>query len=134
MAIESARVPRLGFGRAQSTAAISGIVLHAYIAMSFSARAEDLRGQAVVDASLITCGEFVRMPLAPALVLVGWVGGFHAGQKNDTKVDLVAFVDEADRVISLCRENESMRLMSLVEEDLRHAQGPGLVPRPAAPH
>jgi hypothetical protein len=31
----------------------------------------------------------------------------------------------AERVISLCRENESMRLMALVDQELRREQGPG---------
>jgi hypothetical protein len=106
-------------------AAMFVIVLHAHVGMSFSARAEDLKGQQVVDVSLITCGEFGRMPLLQALVLVGWVGGFYDGRKNDTKVELLAFVDMAERVISLCRDNESMRLMALVDQELRSEQGPG---------
>ena len=43
-------------------------------------------------------------------------------------------VDMAERVISLCRENESMRLMALVDQELRREQGPGHGPRPTAPH
>jgi hypothetical protein len=101
------------------------IVLHAHVGMSFSARAEDLKAQQVVDVSLITCGEFGRMPLPRALVLVGWVGGFYDGRKNDTKVEMLAFVDMAERVISLCRENESMRLTALIDQELRREQGPG---------
>jgi hypothetical protein len=110
MAIRNIRAPRPRIARARSMTAMSVIVLQVLVGMSFSARADDLEGQRVVDASLITCGEFLRMPLLRALVLVGWVGGFYAGRKNDTKVEVPAFMDEADRVISLCRENESMRL------------------------
>ena len=134
MAIKSIRAPRPRIARAPSMAAMSVIVLLAHVGMSFSARADDLEGQRVVDVSLITCGEFLRMPLVRAFVLVGWVGGFYAGRKNDTKVDVLAFADEAERVISLCRENESMRLMTLVDEDLRREQGPEQGPRPTETH
>jgi HdeA/HdeB family len=72
------------------------------------------------------------MPLARALV--GWVRGFYAGRKNDTRVEVLAFVDEAERVITLCRENESMRLMTLVSEDMRRKQGPGRGSPPTASH
>ena len=63
------------------------------------------------------------MPLAQALVLVGWIGGFHAGRMDDTNVEMQAFVGEAERVISLCHDNQPMRLMTLVDEDLRRRQG-----------
>jgi len=97
-----ARRPRIS--RARTVAAMSVIVLQAHVGMSFSARAGDLEGRQVVDVSRINCEEFLRMPLARAFVLVGWIGGFHAGRKNDTKVEVLAFVDEAERVISLQRE------------------------------
>ena len=121
MAVKSIRAPRPRITRARSMAAMLVIVLHAHVGTSSSARAEDLEGQQVVDASLITCGEFGRMPLLRALVLVGWVGGFYDGRKNDTKVEVLAFADMAERVSSPCRDNESMRLMALVEAARRGA-------------
>lgn len=125
MAVKSIRAPHPRTALTRSLAAMLVIVLHAHVGMSSAARAEDLEGQQVVDVSLITCGEFGRMPLLRALVLVGWVGGFYDGRKNDTKVEVPAFADMAERVISLCRENESMRLMALVDGELRREQGPG---------
>lgn len=99
MAIKSIRASCPPISRARSMAAMSVIVLLAYVGVSFSARADDLEGQRVVDVSLITCGEFLRMPLARAFALVGWAGGFYAGRKNDTKVEVLAFVDETEPVI-----------------------------------
>jgi hypothetical protein len=127
------KVWTLRIAGARSMAAMSVIFLQAHIGMSVSARADDLEGQRVVDVSLITCGEFLRMPLTQALVLVGWVGGFYAGRGNDTKVEMPVFMDEAERVISLCHENQSMRLMTVVDEDLRRQQGPGQGPPPTTP-
>ncbi|HVM80505.1 MAG TPA: HdeA/HdeB family chaperone [Stellaceae bacterium] len=132
MLTKSIRAPRPRFARAWRMAAMSVVILQAYVGMSLSARADDLEGQRVVDVSLITCGEFVRMPIGQALVLVGWVGGFFAGRTNDTKVEMLDFIDEAERVISLCRENQSMRLMTFVDEDWRRRQQGG--PRSTAPH
>ena len=125
MAVKSTRALRPRITRARSMAAMLVIVLHAHLGTSSSGRAEDLEGQQVVDVSLITCGEFGRMPLLRALVLVGWVGGFYDARRNDTKVEVLAFVAMAERVISLCRDNESMRLMALVDQELRREQGPG---------
>ena len=64
------------------------------------------------------------MPLPKALLLTGWIGGFYAGRKNETKVEISDFVDKAERVISLCRENEAMRLMALVAQELCRDQAP----------
>ena len=127
-----ARCPRIA--RARTMAAMSIIVLQTHVGTSFSARADDLEGQQVVDVSRITCGQLLRMPIGRAFVLVGWIGGFYAGRKNDTKVEVLAFVDEADKVISLCRDNESMRVMTLVDRDLRREHGTDQKPRPTAPH
>jgi hypothetical protein len=55
------------------------------------------------------------MPLPQALVVVGWIGGFYAGLKNDTRVHVLTFVDDADQIIGLCRTNGSSSVMTLVE-------------------
>jgi hypothetical protein len=104
---------------------MSILLLQAPVGASVSARADEPAEPQVVDVSLITCGDFLRMPLAQALVLVGWIGGFYAGRINDTKVEMQAFVGETERIISLCGENQSARLMTLVDEDLRREQGLG---------
>jgi hypothetical protein len=120
----------LRIARTWSMAAMSVLLLQAHVGTSVPARADEPVEQQVVDVSLITCGEFLRMPLAQALVLVGWIGGFHAGRMNDTNVEMQAFVGEAERVISLCHDNQPMRLMTLVDEDLRRRQGEAGEPVP----
>ncbi len=54
MEIKSIRAARPRIARARSMVAMSVIVLLAHVGMSFSARADDLKGQRVVDVSLIT--------------------------------------------------------------------------------
>jgi hypothetical protein len=132
MAVRRFRTRRLRAARLRRIAIVSIIVLYAHVEMSFSPRAEDLEEHRVIDISLVTCGEFGRMPLPRALVLVGWVSGFYAGLENDTKVDVPVFVEKAERVISLCRQDESMRLMTLVEK-LRHDQEPAEESPPPTP-
>jgi hypothetical protein len=125
MTIKDRRALRLRRVRAWSIAAMSIVLLQAAVGMNLPARADEPARPQAVDVSLITCGEFLRMPLAQALVLVGWIGGFYAGRINDTKVEMQAFVGETERIISLCGENQSARLMTLVDEDLRREQGLG---------
>jgi hypothetical protein len=119
----------------KSIAALFAIALHLYLSIVSSAQADDMEGKPeVVDVSLITCGEFGRMPLPRALVLVGWIGGFYAGRNGDTKVEVHTFVDAAERVIAVCREHESMRLMVAVDEEVRRLAAPSDGTPAAAPN
>jgi hypothetical protein len=55
------------------------------------------------------------MPLPEALIVVGWIGGFYAGLRNDPRVQLSIFADDADRILNLCRTSQSTSVMTLVE-------------------
>jgi hypothetical protein len=111
-------LPPRGPRSARAWGIFSLILLFALLRMHSVARADDLEEHRIVDASLLTCGDVERLTLPRALVTIGWVGGFYAGLKNDTRVDIPIFVDRAERVISFCRENQSMRLMAVVEQEL----------------
>jgi hypothetical protein len=93
------------------------------------ANAEDLWNQRIVNASLVTCEDFGRLTLPRALVAIGWVGGFYAGRKNDVMVDLQLFLDRAERVIAFCRENPSLRLEAVVEQEMRSPNIPSVEER-----
>ena len=123
-------IRRPGRVRARTVAASFVVLFQAAVVFGSRARAEDIETPRVVDIASITCGDFERLSLPTALVLVGWIGGFYAGLRDDTKVDPSAFGDKADHVLTLCRGNESTTLMALVEQELRRDRGPADVPRP----
>ena len=56
-----------------------------------------------------------RILLVEALIVVGWIGGFYAGLGNDPRVQPSIFADDADRILNLCRTNQSTSVMTLVE-------------------
>lgn len=79
-------------------------------------RAESsFEGNQIVDMSSLSCAELLRMPLPQALMAVGWIGGFYAGLKNDSRVNILMFAGDADQIIALCRKNELTSVMTLVE-------------------
>ena len=123
-------IRRPGRVRARTLATSFMVLFQAAVAVDSWARAGDVETPRVVDIASITCGDFERLSLPTALVLVGWIGGFYAGLRDDTKVDPSAFGDKADHVLALCRGNESMTLMALVEQELRPDREPADVPRP----
>jgi hypothetical protein len=92
------------------------MLLYAWVGITGPVDAESPKeGLIVVDMSSFSCGDLLRIPLPQALVVVGWFGGFYAGLNDDPKVNLSMFVNDAEEVIALCRENESTSVMALVE-------------------
>ena len=118
--------------RTRNIAAVSFILLHGYFVMNCSARAEDLADHQILDMSSLTCSEFERLSLPKALLTIGWVGGFYAGRKNETTVDIPVFVQTAERLIAFCRENPSLNLMGAVDQELLRGQEPGHARPPSA--
>ena len=100
---------------APQTAFLCCVLLSAWLETVNLVRAESLEGNQIVDMSSLSCAELLRMPLPQALIAVGWIGGFYAGLKNDSRVNILMFAGDADQIIALCRKNESTSVMTLVE-------------------
>jgi hypothetical protein len=110
-----ARAPRPFRCAAPQTAFLCCLLLCAWLGIVNLARAKSLEGNRIVDISSLSCADLLRMPLPQALITVGWIGGFYAGLKNDSRVNVLVFADDADQIIALCRKNESTSVMTLVE-------------------
>ena len=111
---------------------ISVVVLHAESGSS-SPGTKNAGQQGMVDLATVTCRDFLQLPLPKALLLLGWVAGFNAALDNDTHVDPSAFLEKAERIISSCRKNGSMRVMNFAEKEMRRGRGPAEATPPVAP-
>jgi hypothetical protein len=110
-----ARAPLLFRCAAPQTAFLCCLLLCAWLGSVNFVRAESLEGNRIVDIPSLSCADLLQMPLPQALIAVGWIGGFYAGLKNDSRVNVLVFADDADQIITLCRKNESTSVMTLVE-------------------
>jgi hypothetical protein len=97
-------------------AAALSIFLIAISEGAVSARAQVL-GEQYIDIALVPCRELVRLPLPQALVLVGWLGGYVAGLRSESRVDRRKFIEGAERVLTQCRENESLPLIEVAKQE-----------------
>ena len=97
------------------TALLCSVALCAWLATAKPIGAQSLEDNPSVDMSALSCADLLRMPLPEALIVVGWIGGFYAGLRNDPTVQLSIFADDADRILNLCRTNQSTSVMTLVE-------------------
>jgi len=105
-------------------AALSFTVISAWLGIGNAVSAESPERNRIVDMSSLSCGDLLRMPLPEALIAVGWIGGFYAGVKSDPKVDVPMFANEADQVVVLCRQDEAISLIALIERTFHPLQEP----------
>jgi hypothetical protein len=101
--------------RAAHATIVAYIFLYTWVGIVGCVGADEREQNRVVDMSSFTCAEFLQLPLPQALIAVGWIGGFYAGLRNDPNVNVPEFTDKADQIIALCREDQSIGVMALVE-------------------
>ena len=97
-------------------AAALSMLLFAISEGAVSARAQVL-GEQYIDIALVPCRELGQLPLPQALVLVGWLGGYVAGLRNESRVDRRKFIEGAERVLMRCRENKSLPLIEIAKQE-----------------
>lgn len=106
-------------GRPRSAIRLAAALSMLLIAISegaVSARAQVL-GEQYIDIAIVPCRELVQLPGPQALILVGWLGGYVAGLRNESRVDRRKFIEGAERVLTQCRENESLSLIEVAKQE-----------------
>jgi len=80
------------------------------------------QAQVKVDATKITCGEFVARPakIATPLYLAAWISGYYHAKRNNRNLDLQAFEENMNKVESYCSDekNSKVPVMEAVERVL----------------
>jgi hypothetical protein len=78
-----------------------------------------LEERPLIDITTVSCRELLKTPLPRALVLVGWLGGYFSGLRNESKVDPRKFIEGADRVLLRCQEDETLALIEVAKREFR---------------
>jgi hypothetical protein len=99
------------------TTIVAGLVLSSMVFATTSAQA-----QVKVDATKITCGEFVARPskIATPLYLAAWISGYYHAKRNDRTLDLQAFEENMNKVQNYCYDEKNFKvpIMEAVERVL----------------
>jgi hypothetical protein len=93
-------------------------VLGLLFALSLSAPAQS---QMVIDASKITCDQFVHGKVDSPRIVAAWLSGFYHGQKGATILDLQAFEKNLDQLQAFCYDEKNFNL--LVMDAIEKATG-----------
>ena len=98
------------------TPIIVGLVLSSIIFATAPTQA-----QVKVDATKITCGEFVARPskFVP-LYVAAWISGYYHAKRNNRTLDLEAFEENMNKVQNYCydEKNSKVPVMEAVERVL----------------
>jgi acid stress chaperone HdeB len=93
---------------------ISGLIVAALCSTS-SAQA-----QVTIDASSITCDQFVHSKVAPPRLLAAWLSGYYNGKRDKRVIDLQTFEANLGKLENFCYQEKNFKLpvMQAVEEVL----------------
>ena len=79
------------------------------------------QAQVTIDASKITCDQFVHSKLMPVRIMAAWLSGFYQGKNDNRIVDAQRFQDSFNKVEKFCYEekNFKMPVMQAIEQTLQ---------------
>ena len=91
--------------------AISGGVLVAALASSTQA-------QVTIDASKITCDQYVHSKIATPNYIAAWLSGYYNAKRNSRLLDTQALQDNVSKLQNYCYEEKNFKVpvMSAIEE------------------
>jgi acid stress chaperone HdeB len=69
-----------------------------------------VQAQVTVDASKITCDQFVHSKVAPTRTVAAWLSGFYSGKRDNQVIDLQNFEANLSKLENFCYEEKNYKL------------------------
>ena len=63
-----------------------------------------------MDASKITCDQFVHAKVAPTRIIAAWLSGFYNGKRDNRVIDLQNFEANLSKLENFCYEEKNYKL------------------------
>ena len=92
---------------------VSGLIL-VLVFSSVSA----VQAQLTLDASKITCDQFVHSKVAPTRTVAAWLSGFYSGKRNNRVIDPQSLEENLSKLEKFCYEEKNFKIpvMQAVEK------------------
>ena len=76
--------------------------------------------QVTIDATKITCEQFVFSKIAPVRSVALWMSRYYSGKRSNSIIDLQAFEANAEKVELFCKQQKNLKLplLQAVEQAL----------------
>lgn len=84
-----------------------------------------VQAQVTIDASKITCGQFVHSTVAPTRTVAAWLSGFYHGKRDNPVVDPQDFEANLRKLENFCYEEKNFKLpvMQAIEKVIGIGKG-----------
>jgi acid stress chaperone HdeB len=82
---------------------ISGLILAVFLA-------SPARAQVLLDASKITCDQFVHSKVGPPRMLAAWLSGFYNGKRNNVVLDSENFQSNLSKLENFCYDEKNFKV------------------------
>jgi len=79
------------------------------------------RAQVTIDASKITCDQFVHSKILPVRIMAAWLSGFYQGKNDNRIVDPQRFQENLNKIETFCYQEKNFKtpVMQAIEQTLR---------------
>jgi hypothetical protein len=97
--------------------AISGTILALFFASPTQA-------QVTLDASKVTCDQFVHSKIGEPRIVAAWLSGFHNGKSNNAVLDKQNFEANLTKLVNFCYDEKNFKVpvMQAVERAIGSAK------------
>jgi acid stress chaperone HdeB len=86
-----------------------------WLALSFIV-ASPAGAQVTIDASKITCEQYMRYTVANPHDIAVWLSGYYNGKRNNTVINTREFREQALKLLAYCDANQKSTVMEAVEK------------------
>jgi len=78
------------------------------------------QAQVAIDASRITCDQFVHSKIAPPRTIAAWLSGFYSGKRDTHLIDSQTFEANLIRLEQFCydEKNFKIKVMDAIEKSI----------------
>ena len=82
--------------------------------------ASNTQAQVTIDASRITCDQFVHSKVAPTRTIAAWLSGFYSGKRDSHLIDSQTFEANLSRLEQFCYEEKNFKIqvMDAIEKSI----------------
>jgi acid stress chaperone HdeB len=76
------------------------------------------QAQVTIDASRITCDQFVHSKIAPTRTIAAWLAGFYSGKRDSRVIDSQTFEANLSKLEQFCydEKNFKIQVMQAIEK------------------
>ena len=70
-----------------------------------------VQAQVTIDATKITCDQFVHSKVGSPRTVAAWLSGYYHGQRNNSVIDQQGFEDNLTKLTNFCSDEKNFKVL-----------------------